>query len=346
MGKGKSDNAIRRQWDLLKLLPLHGSGLTSVDIARQYSENQGELFDPDEPAGKALLRKVQRDLTVLEEINLVTCNDHSKPFGWKLNDQQAYFARLSESEALFLALSERSITPLLPPNIIKPLKPVFDKAKAITNKHSKIKPPLNKRIVHASVQPLISPSIPDEILEVVHHALTHNKILTVSYQATYRPEPTEMNLHVYGLFQNAPSTYMIAQKDGTQNPRFFALHRIKSARLTTLNAKIPKDFNIDQLLQKGALHFGSEGEIKLELRANPIIATILGQTPLSLDQTIELDPAGWGKEECYKLRATVNLTWDLRFWLLSHGSNIEVLKPVRLRNSIIKELTASVARYT
>lgn len=209
----------------------------------------------------------------------------------------------------------------------------------------KISPPLRKRIIHAPVLPLIPPTIDDVVLETVHQAVATNKIISVSYQATYRNDPKEMNLHVWGLFQNAPSTYMIARKDGTKSPRFFALHRIKSIRLTTLGADIPKDFNISKMLNSGELHFGNEGLIELHLMVRPIIANILEQTPLSENQELSSELINWGEEEGILLKANVNLTWELRFWILSQGSNVEVIKPTKLRNSISKELRACVNRY-
>lgn len=47
----------------------------------------------------------------------------------------------------------------------------------------------------------------------------------------------------------------------------------------------------------------------------------------------------------YRLTASVTDTWQLRWWILSQGADIEVIKPVAFRRDIIDEIDAMADRY-
>ena len=46
-----------------------------------------------------------------------------------------------------------------------------------------------------------------------------------------------------------------------------------------------------------------------------------------------------------RLTATVNNTWQLRWWLLSQGAGLEVCTPLSLRKEIKGALVDAVSRY-
>jgi predicted DNA-binding transcriptional regulator YafY len=66
----------------------------------------------------------------------------------------------------------------------------------------------------------------------------------------------------------------------------------------------------------------------------------LHDTPLSADQVIaELD------DERVLLRATVENTAELRWWLLGFGDLVEVIAPADLREEFRTRATAMAAKY-
>lgn len=74
-------------------------------------------------------------------------------------------------------------------------------------------------------------------------------------------------------------------------------------------------------------------------RADPI-GNPLRQTRLAVDQQMEPETDGWTR-----LTATVNDTWQLRWWLLGQGAGIEVIGPAELRERIRMELVEALALY-
>ena len=63
-----------------------------------------------------------------------------------------------------------------------------------------------------------------------------------------------------------------------------------------------------------------------------VLASRLEETPLSEDMLIK------HKDEEYLLTETVADSWQLRWWLLSWGSAVEVLGPKQLREETVDEV--------
>jgi predicted DNA-binding transcriptional regulator YafY len=70
------------------------------------------------------------------------------------------------------------------------------------------------------------------------------------------------------------------------------------------------------------------------------LARLLSETPISKDQLLK------AKGDQWHLKATVLDSWQLRWWILSHGPGIQVLKPSPLAKEIEKTLKAAVAQYS
>jgi hypothetical protein len=88
------------------------------------------------------------------------------------------------------------------------------------------------------------------------------------------------------------------------------------------------------------LQFGNGKPIRLSAWVSLNLAKILEETPLSADQ--KLSPSG----ELFKLTATVTDSWQLTWWLMSQGPEIEVISPVALRRKIGAQLMEAAVRYT
>jgi predicted DNA-binding transcriptional regulator YafY len=106
-------------------------------------------------------------------------------------------------------------------------------------------------------------------------------------------------------------------------------------------AKTPEGFNIDDAINNGLGGFSSSKEkISLTIRVSTDLAAYLRETPLSMDQEIFTD-----SDDKLIVKATVNKTWQLTWWLLSQGKKLEVCGPQKLRDSIKAELGFALGQY-
>jgi hypothetical protein len=102
----------------------------------------------------------------------------------------------------------------------------------------------------------------------------------------------------------------------------------------------PDNFNLDNYINSGALQFGGGKTIRFKAHVADWLAKYLTETPLSADQKLVTDA------DKIKLTATISDSWQLKWWILSQSSGIEVLSPVALRTDIANTLQQAAAIYT
>ena len=71
MAANSTRSTLSRQWELLKLLPSRGPGLTASQITEKLKNDHG-----------VNKRTVERDLQELSRLFPLQCNDQGKPYGW------------------------------------------------------------------------------------------------------------------------------------------------------------------------------------------------------------------------------------------------------------------------
>ena len=148
-----------------------------------------------------------------------------------------------------------------------------------------------------------------------------------------------MRLHPLGLVQRGPVAYLVARALDYLDVWIYAVHRIKEATRTSEPVARPEGFSLDGYVKEGRLQFGNGDTLRLVVLVSSEVAAYLAETPLAEDQHLTT------KGERTKLTATVLDSWQLSWWILSHGPEIEVLKPVRLRKQIAASLREAASLY-
>ena len=87
------------------------------------------------------------------------------------------------------------------------------------------------------------------------------------------------------------------------------------------------------------MQFGVPQAIQLHAWVDPALAKRLHETPLSEDMTLIAEPDG------ARLTATVNDSWELKWWLLSQAGAIRVDAPTTLRQALIDSQRQSLALH-
>ena len=112
-----------------------------------------------------------------------------------------------------------------------------------------------------------------------------------------------------------------------ENPRHLPIHRFKSAEWNGNKVIEPKDFNLDKFIQDQNIGFLlSKKPLNLEAVFEAQAGFHLTETPITEDQDLK-----WLDDGKLRLKAKVQDTSQLRWWLLGFGAQVEVIKPVALR---------------
>lgn len=333
MPKVDSHKTLTRQWEILKLIPSSGAGITS-------SELTSRLNDLGFTVSK---RTVERDLLDLEEVFGLYCNAKSKPYGWKWMDgASADIPSLTLADSVSLYLVETLIRPLLPDAVLHALEPRFNQAKhkledmADHNATARWK---EKIRIHTPSMPLLPPQMDKEILETLQRALLNDQQLEAVYNSFGSENGKQLRLHPLGLIQRGPVTYLVATAFDYDDIRLYAVHRFTSAEAIPERLKEQKNFVLDNYIGTGALEFGGGKEIKLTALVDRSIAGFLRETPISEDMTLG-DEDDW-----ITLKATVIDSWQLRWWILSQTPDIKIISPKGLKTAIRDALATGSALY-
>lgn len=331
-----SRETVARQWQLLRLLPTYSAWATASALTAKLDEN-------GYPTSK---RTVERDLADLSQVFPIECNDKGRPYGWRWRrGAELSFPGVELAEALSLTLVEQFLARMLPLSLWRSFQPRLahaqEKLEALRGRNKAARWAEKVRYVSPTL-PLLPPKIDENVLEGVQQALINDRQLEVQYRGAGTEQAKRLTLNPLGLIQRGPVTYLVATAFKYTDIRYYALHRIETAEVGLNDALHPEDFSLADHLAAGHGHFvtyDSEGEIQLEVRVLPELAQILAETPISGDMACSGDP---GRPT---ITATVTDTWQLRWWILSQGSRIEVVKPAKLRDEIKGEVGRMARLY-
>jgi len=333
MPKAKHQDAMKRQWEILRMLPGKAPGITTSEII-----NELEVVDI-----YVTKRTIERDLVELSINFGLLCNDEKKPYRWHwMIDAGIELPALTLTDALSLKIVESILKPLIPQAMHETLDNRFKEATTKLKAMSKKRRSGNWADKVRNVSPALSllpPIIDESVLDTVQTALLKDKQVEVAYQSMGSDCAKTRILNPLAMVQRGPVTYLVATMSDYNDIRLYAVHRMQNAILKKDNVIIPKNFSIDEHINTGALNFGAGKKIKLHAYIDDWLCRILEETPLADDQKITHD------DDYTYLTATVDDTWQLSWWLLSLGDGIEVVKPEKLRNKIISELQGTLEQY-
>ncbi len=333
MATASYKNSLGRQWELLQLLPSRAPGATAGELCKKLNESGHEVSK----------RTVERDLIQLSQIFPLECNDKGAPFGWFwMQGHSIDLPGIALSEALTLRIVEDHIRPLVPAPMLKGLESRFTQARKKLQAAQSENPSADWLSKVASVHPdmpLLPPSIAPSILESVQHALLKDLQIHCRYYSAHSDWTIDHVLNPLGLVLRGQITYLVATADPHHDIRLFALHRMRSVELTEQFASIPQDFKLTSYVESGALSFGAPEPIQLKAWASTELVRLLRETPLSEDMALQVT------EDGYTLTATVQDTWQLRWWALSHAGSLVVLEPAEIRSELLERLERATDLY-
>lgn len=313
---------------------------------RPYKATTTELADKLAGEGFAIdVRSIQRDLNKLSAYFPLQ-SDNGRPAGWCWADEgpRRSFPHMDLSTALTHELLARYLAPMLPRKLLAQLEPTFAEARQVLG-HMAASPlgKWSKRIaVVPPGQQLLPPQIADGVVDIVYEALLAGRRFEVDYLPLEAGKPKRYPVNPQGLVYRLGVLYLVASLYDYDNPMQLALHRMKNARLLEEPAKALDGFDLARYIEdERAFDLPLGRAIRLELRIAPWLARHLGECRLSRDQTV----APIRNDERFRLTATVQETEQLRWWLRSFGSAVEVTKPAALRRMMAEEAAETAHLY-
>ncbi|MBV2209613.1 MAG: WYL domain-containing protein [Thermomonas sp.] len=300
--------------------------LLAVELLRRIPRSRkvtaSELHQQLKDAGiDRDLRTIQRQLEMLSEHFEIERDDRSKPYGYRWLEQAKALAvpNLTPQESLLLQLAEEHLNNLLPTRLMKSMEGFFRQAKRNLGPDSSARLerewPGKVRVV-ATSQPLLPPKIVPGVFEIVSEALYCNHWLHLDYRNS-AGKRNKVDVMPLGLVQQGPRLYLVCRYRGYDNERNLALHRILSAKMSTLTFERPKEFDLKKYDDDGRFGFGDGEKVRLTFRIKHNAGLHLLESPLSSDQqVVEIE------DGILEITATVVDSAMLERWLRGFGDAV------------------------
>lgn len=344
MGKqrtsGKSREAsfepVRRILFLYHLLRKATSG-RKLTAQRAFENMNASGFDVS-------LRTVQRYLEQCENFFTGVRRDEGKPAGWwweesALDDE----LHLSKEAAMALCLAEANLRHLIPSAELKHLSSLFQHARKVIEHgdgKSKYKKMLDRIWIFPRGLQLIAPKIDSRIFDRVMECVLESREITVKYRKPSEHEARTRKLRPLGIVERSGVYHLVASEQFSDVPKNWVLHRLESLEAGSYFS-FPKGFKISEYAESGSLNKCFEPrKIDVHLQFSASAGAHLLESRLSANQVAQKNTDG-----TIDVKASVENSIELRWWIMSMANECVVLAPKSLKDEIHSKLNDAIALY-
>jgi len=320
---GKHDR-LARFYRVLRYLAAHPEGATVDAVARFVGMSR---------------RTVYRDLRALEgEIGIPLWSEDGRwgivegaflpPMRLTLDEAVAFFlaarlmAQFADRHEPDIAAAFQKLAEILPPVVARHLERTIDVMSS--------RPPDERLTRH---------------LRLLARAWAEQRVVELTYDAaTYSPgrPPRRSRVHPYLVEASATTRalYLIGFDESRDAVRTFKLQRILDVSVTPETFEPPDPRIAQESLGRSWGVITDQEEVEVVLRFDAAIASLVTETTWHPTEQVSREPDGtilW--------QARVPGTIEIRRWILSWGSQVEVVAPPELRDEVAATYRAAAARY-
>ena len=277
------------------------------------------------------IRTVQRDLEALSRhfpiTNIPGTGRGNEGAGWALTENAPVtLTKMDPVAALALMLAGEHLSEMLPQSVMTYFSPYVEHAKQVLNDHNHRdfnKWPDKIKILNRGMN-LQPAQVASEVMTSIYDALLDNKKI----KATYNNKANRI-INPLGLVHRGSTIYLVCCFDEYgDEERITALHRFSDVEVLSEKLNMPEGFSLDNYINSGAFGWqrSPDKTINLKLRFVDYAGKHLLETPINKTQKHKIEG------DFLIIEAKVADTEELRWWLLGFGSNVEIIKPKKMRN--------------
>ena len=190
-----------------------------------------------------------------------------------------------------------------------------------------------------SVLPSTQAEYNPESFRTLLHAVIQRRRLHVVYWTASRNETAHRDFDPYELSLISDGWYVFGHCHRAKAIRQFAVQRVRSVRETGETFDRPADFCAADYMKHGFRALRGDGDHDVILRFSPMVAGLIRERKWHPSQKLEDQPDG---------RVLLKLHLDdlrnIKRWVMSWGTDCEVLDPPELRTLIADELREMLGR--
>ncbi|WP_142413908.1 helix-turn-helix transcriptional regulator [Hathewaya massiliensis] len=302
--------------NLLKMLLLINSEKTIK--AKELSEVLG--------VDVRMIRKYKSDL---EEAGFHVESIRGKDGGYFISQvSKELFQNFTEHDGEVLSLANEN---LKKSNFIysKEFEEIVERINKILNKNSNMSNNMNYYIKEYKSS---AENTEQAIALKIHEAVIKKRKIKIQYFSLNFGMVEEV-VAPYALFNYKSSIYFAGLCNESEEIEYFKLTRIKGdIELLHEEYEIPKDFSLPKYLHDNIDIFNDK-EVNIKLKVFKPTSYIINEKIWSENQRIT-----WNEDESITFEASIKGYEELKAWILSMGTSVEVLEPSELKEDIMMEI--------
>jgi predicted DNA-binding transcriptional regulator YafY len=282
-------------------------------------------------------RTLQRDLKdKISVIFPIICDDTvDGGYRWSIDNARTLdFVNFDMTTALSLNIAQAHLENTLPQVVLDKLKTKFEAAEQFIENHGKNSYARWQSRVRAipNGKALIPAEINENVWRLTTEALLEEQQLSVTYR---KPDGSINNwrIHPQGLVSRHSTNYLIVTINDYSDLKMLALHRIQTAEKIDGNCNQFDEKTITDYMNSSAMGWAYDkgnnhgsligNEVTLIADVSPYTASVLSETKLSEEQTLEsVADTDWKR-----ITARVPNNQETLWWIYSLNSNIRVHEP-------------------
>ena len=318
---------LGRQWKIIQTLISSRIGKSAADLAEEMECHPRTVYRDLEAlqvAGFPIYTERSEGKNLWSLLDTVK---HQIPVPFTLTELMAlYFGRdmlkVFKDTAFYDSLESlfQKVKTTLPPESIKYLKNV-------------------EQTLHLGVKPYKEYGKFKEILNRVNEAAINRKSIEIVYYTMSRKKESTRRVDPYRIWFFNGTFYLIGFCHMRKEVRIFALDRIKMLHQTNETFEVPEDFSLEDFIGPSfGVYQGEPAHIKVWF--HPDVAGYIKEKIWHESQQIHPQDDG-----SIIFEADVAGTDEIRFWIMTWGSQAEVLEPESLREEIRTEAEMMAIRY-
>ena len=173
-------------------------------------------------------------------------------------------------------------------------------------------------------------------------AMKQNRKLVLTYRKFGQEEPYTITVEPYAIKVFKQRWYLLAKNYKRSLPTIYAMDRMLNVQETDELFEFPEDFSTERFFKDfyGVLCHADEEVERIVIRAYPPLTHYLRTLPLHHSQKELQSTPKYADFEFY-----LHPTFDFLQELFAQTHEVEVLEPLRLRNSMKEYLLKALKRY-
>ena len=173
-------------------------------------------------------------------------------------------------------------------------------------------------------------------------AMKQNRKLVLTYRKFGQEEPYTITVEPYAIKVFKQRWYLLAKNYKRSLPTIYAMDRMLNVQETDELFEFPEDFSTERFFKDfyGVLCHADEEVERIVIRAYPPLTHYLRTLPLHHSQKELQSTPEYADFEFY-----LHPTFDFLQELFAQTHEVEVLEPLRLRNSMKEYLLKALKRY-